>query len=532
MKSAGKQGRGWLAASAIVLAAAGWAMAAPAAAKDITVLRTNDADTYDPHRAVSAQAFEINYLLTDTLVSLDFDLKTIRPLLAKSWTVSDDALTYTFELRDDVTFCNGKKFTAADVVYSIKRVLDPKTTMPFRWRLGDVEDVTAEGDYRVVYKLKRPFSELLYQLTQNISAIVDEQNVAELGGDFGIKGLNGTGPFCWERWEPRNQFTVKRNPAYRWGPPIYGNTGPAKVDRIVWKVIPQENALFAAMASGQGDMSYTFPLSSVEMIRRIPTIRYEEPAFNLRNWYVGFKITRPNLQSIEVRRALIEAIDQGEIARNVFFGLADPQMGYIYPKALDYEGNIDFLKYDPEAAKARLDREGWKPGPDGIRVKDGARLELLAYTRPDIALRMFEAVQAYWRRIGVDLKLEVMDSTVFFAKGRGQDFDSWAIATNYVSSGDILGLLFDSKNVPTPNRMNWKDETTDRLLAEGKFAKSDQERQAAYSALQKRLYEAALWAPLVNEKEFLISNTRVTGTKPHGIYGRMIYKGLDLDLKK
>ena len=84
------------------------------------------------------------YMFGDTLVSLDYDLKTIKPLLAKSWTISEDGKTYTFKLRDDVTFCSGKKFTAEDVVYTVKRVIDKETKSPFTWRMGKVKEVRAK----------------------------------------------------------------------------------------------------------------------------------------------------------------------------------------------------------------------------------------------------------------------------------------------------------------------------------------------------------------------------------------------------
>ncbi len=95
-------------------------------------------------------------MLGDTLVTLDFDMKTVRPGLAKSWTVSPDGKTYTFNLRDDVTFCDGKKMTADDVVYSIKRWADPATRSPVAWRAGPIDDVVAINPTTVEYRLKAP----------------------------------------------------------------------------------------------------------------------------------------------------------------------------------------------------------------------------------------------------------------------------------------------------------------------------------------------------------------------------------------
>ncbi len=112
-----------------------------AQAQTLTVMNAIEAAHHDPART-SAGSMTM-YLVGDTLVSLDYDLKTIQPLLAESWTISEDGKTYTFKLRNDVTFCSGKKFTAADVVYSVKRVVDKETKSPFYWRMGKVKDVRA-----------------------------------------------------------------------------------------------------------------------------------------------------------------------------------------------------------------------------------------------------------------------------------------------------------------------------------------------------------------------------------------------------
>ena len=142
-------------------------------------------------------------------MSLDYDMQTIKPGLAESWTQSPDGLTYTFKLRQDVKFCDGKPMKAEDVVYSIKRWIDPETKSPVRWRAGKVADVVAKDDYTVEYKLTAPFSELLYQLTQSFAVVIDKEDVAKLGADFGVKGFNGTGPFCWVEWKPRNEMRIE-----------------------------------------------------------------------------------------------------------------------------------------------------------------------------------------------------------------------------------------------------------------------------------------------------------------------------------
>ena len=166
--------------------------AMPANAQTLTMLRNIDAPHYDPARTSAGATTEISFLIGDTLVGLDYDLKTVTPLLANSWTVSPDGKLYTFKLRDDVTFCSGKKMTADDVVYSFKRVLDPETRAPFLWRMGPVKEVRAPDPYTVEYELTVPYGELLLQLTNFQATIINKDNVEALGKDFGVKGIDGT----------------------------------------------------------------------------------------------------------------------------------------------------------------------------------------------------------------------------------------------------------------------------------------------------------------------------------------------------
>ena len=152
-----------------------------APAQTLTVMNAVEATHHDPARTSAGSM--VMYMVGDTLVALDYDLKTVKPLLAKSWSVSEDGKTYTFNLRDDVTFCSGKKFTAKDVVYTVNRVIDKETRSPFYWRMGKVKEVRAKDDFTVEYELEEPFSELLQNLTVFQGTIVNEENVKALGRD-------------------------------------------------------------------------------------------------------------------------------------------------------------------------------------------------------------------------------------------------------------------------------------------------------------------------------------------------------------
>lgn len=509
---------------------AGALAAAPAGAQTINYMMNLDAPHYDPHRTSAGTTADILFLLGDTLTTIDFDLKTVKPHLAKSWTVSEDGKLYTFQLREDVSFCSGKKMTAEDVVYSFKRATSPDIKSPFYWRMGKVKDIRATGPYTVEYELEEPFNELPLQLSNFQGTIINKENVEALGKDFGVKGFDGTGPYCWGDWQPRSQLTMTRHDAYKWGPSIYENPGPVKFEKMVMKIVPEESARVAAMLGGQVDFSFSMPDQSLPMMAKAPNVTVYKPAANQRLFYLGFKTTRENVSDKRVRTALSQAIDREQLVKGIYFGNAEPASSYIHPNALGYsaEAPQHLGKYDPEGAGKLLDEAGWKMGDDGFRYKDGKKLELLLYGfAAGRSPKVTEAVQGFWRQIGVDLKLQMWDGTIVFSKLAQQDYDIWSIAFPYSGAGDALRLYFHSGNVPTPNRMNWKDPETDRLLELALGTNDPAEKAKALAEVQTIVQDNALWVPLAHEGLTLVANNKVKNVKAHAFYTSLVYKTLD-----
>jgi peptide/nickel transport system substrate-binding protein len=504
-------------------------------AAEITILREVDSNNYDPHKTTSRAASEVLFMIGDTLVSLAPDMQTIDTGVAQSWSVSDDAMTYTFNLREDVQFCDGKPMTAADVVYSINRWIDPETKSPVAWRAGEVESVTAIDDFTVEYKLKAPFSELLYQLTQSFGTIVDQTNVEALGADFGVTGFNGTGPFCWSEWTPRDQMVVTKHEDYDWGAAFHANTGPASMDQITWQIVPEENTRTVGVITGQSQITQYIPYIALEQLRGTPGIEVVQSDLAFWTYYMGFKIDKETVSDPAVRRAINLAVDQQAMSEDLFFGVVQPAYSYVSQEALDWNPAVDdtLLKYDPEAANALLDEAGWVRGDDGVRAKDGVRLAPTAYVFAGSTWgKISEAVQAYLREIGVDMQIQAFDATVAWGKLATQEFDMFGMSFPYVSSGDALNLYFRSQNAPSPNRMNWIDAQTDTLLLAGATATTDSARAEAYGEVLQLVHDAAVWLPLYHEPMVIVQSTDLETVVPHNIYGAGLYKGLDLKFRE
>src|SRR5499426_965031 len=469
-------------------------------AQTLNMMKSLDAPHYDGHRTTWSPASDIINMIQNTLVALDWDGKTVLPYLAKSWEVSDDGKTYTFKLRDDVQFCSGSKFTAEDVLYSFKRLKDPETKAPYAWRAGDIKELRAPDPYTVVYELKEPYSDLLLQLTMYTNAIHNKDSVEKLGKDYGINGIDGTGPWCFVSWQPRTEIILKRHDAYRWGPSMYQNKGPVKFEKLSIKIVPEDSSRLAAMMSGQFDVTHQMPLQFLAQVRAAPMLQVQEATPNFQLNYYGFKITRPLVADRRVREAMSIAINRAGMVSGIVQGNAEPATTFVHPAAPDFaEATKGIVKEDIERAKALLDEAGWKVGSDGIREKDGVKLQpKVYYTANANSAKCAEAIQGYLRKIGVDWRLNPWDSTISPVKMAEQDYEVWSVTVPYLSAGDLMNIYFDSANIPTPNRMNWKDAETDAWLKQGRAALTESDRTKFYALVQQKVMREHLWIPVLN----------------------------------
>lgn len=505
--------------------------AIPAFATEVTIARALDSNHYDPQRTTALAATEVLFMLGDTLVSLKDDLDTLVPSLAKSWDMSEDGLTYTFKLRDDVSFCDGKKFTADDVVYTINRLIDPKTNSPAAWRAGAVESVKALDATTVEYKLKEPYSELLYQLTQSYAVILDSKNVEALGKNFGVTGFNGTGPFCWGEWKPRAKMVLNRHDAYKWGPTAHQNAGPAYVEKVTWQIVPEPNMRTNALLTGQADLSLTLPFIAFQQMRESPGFSIQKAGKAAWTEYVGFKIDKPTVSDLAVRKAINMAFSQQAMAEDLFYGEPIPAVTFMSPDTRHWPqaANEILAGYDVDLANKMLDDAGWARGSDGIRVKDGVRLAPLFYVFSGPSA---EYLQAELLKIGVELKIQQFDPTIIWSKLATQEYDMFQMGFAYNAAIDGLNLYMPSNLVPAPNRMNWKDPETDQLLAEARSAVDPKVAEAAVNKVSMKVTEAAIWLPIYHTPTTIAQSDRFKVMIPHPIQGAGLYKGLDIEPAK
>jgi peptide/nickel transport system substrate-binding protein len=311
---------------------------------------------------------------------------------------------------------------------------------------------------------------------------------------------------------------------------MFKNPGPVKFERMNIRIIPEESSRVAAVMSGRFDFTGGFPLSFIAQARANPnlTVTKAEPNFQL--LYFGYKSNRPLVSDVRVREAMNIAINRAEIAKGVMLGNAEPAYTYVDAAAPDFAPKTaGIIREDLERARRLLDEAGWKPGPDGIRVKDGVRLAPVVYvSAAGLSAKVGEAIQGYLRRIGVDWRLQVWDATIAAVKMGEQDYEIWSVTVPYMSAGDLMSLYFDSRNIPTPNRMNWKNEQTDRWLGLGKGALTPADRALNFGLVQEQVTTEHLWMPVLNIDMYMVTHKRLKGARAHTLYQNVFYKGLDL----
>ena len=249
------------------------------------------------------------------------------------------------------------------MVYSFKRLTSPELKAPLAWRAGNLKDIRATDPYTVEYELNEPFSDLLLNLTMFTTAIHNKESVEALGKDYGVKAIDGTGPWCFESWQPRTEIVLKRHDAYKWGPSMYQNKGPVKFEKLSIKIVPEDSSRVAAMMGGQFDVTHQIPLQFIQQVKAAPNLNVQEATPNFQLMYYGYKTNAADGGRQARARGDEHRHQPRRHRQGHLLGNAEPAYTYIDAKALDFAASTKgIIKEDVERAKKLLDEAGWKVG--------------------------------------------------------------------------------------------------------------------------------------------------------------------------
>jgi len=434
---------------------------------------------FDPVIANDLGSILPNKLIFPGLVRPDEQLRPV-PDLAESWTVSDDGLHATFKLRAGVTWHDGAPFSAEDVKFTFDQVLDLASGSRLRSDFAAIERVVINDSLTVTFDFHAPFAPFLTLLGYNAGIIPKHLlQGAPLtdATDFNRRQPVGTGPFMVTDVTPGASVTLARYPRYH---------GPApKLDRIVFKVVPDLNAQVAQLRAGELDIITLEPgnLASVQgvpgvVVLQVPVVQH---------YYVGLNVQRPAFRSAAVRRALGMAVNRQAIIDGVLRGYADLPRGTIPVALADYyAADLAPTPYAPDSTLAILAQAGWHRGEGGLlRDASGApfAFELLLDkgnpTREQAAL----SVQQDLRRIGITVTLRTME---FAALVRDRvlpgTFDATLIWWTTPPDPDQYAFYHTGQD---NNNVRWSNPVADSLLALGRATLDVKRRQAIYHEFQR-----------------------------------------------
>src|SRR5690554_3663909 len=325
--------------------------AALAQTGDLEVAVDSSPAGLDPHKVTAFSSFAVTSQIYEALVTLNDDLQ-LEPALATGWEVSDDGLTYTFSLRDNVVFHNGRAMTAGDVVYSFERVVDPETASPQASRMAEVDSVAADGDHTVVFTLSRPFAPFLSNVG-NLTVVPRE--VVEEHGDLQAVAV-GTGPFMLSEVVPDTYLLLSANPDY-W------QDGEPAVASMRYNIVPEGSTRAAGLRTGTYHLLPTVDPANAEILAVTPGVTLlgtQDLSYTL----LGLNVEREPFNDPRVIQAINYAIDRDEIVEAVHFGNGVPG-GPLSPALTDWAvPTSEFACYahSPETARQLLSDAGYANG--------------------------------------------------------------------------------------------------------------------------------------------------------------------------
>jgi ABC-type transport system substrate-binding protein len=457
-----------------------------------------DPPTLDPHLTTDATSAQIIVEIFGGLVTIDKDLNVV-PDLAEGWDISDNGRVYTFRIRPDAVFHDGKPVTAEDVRWSLERATDPLTESPnVDQYLGDIVGVDTKlaGDaleisgVRVINErtieitIDQPKSFFLAKLTYPTAFVLDQLNI-EANPKNWFRKPNGTGPFKMTEYKVGETLILSRHDGYH-----LGAAKLAKVELILsggTSMLMYENDEIDIAGVGLADIDRLSDPShslNAELVTAAPSFSVQ---------YIGLNVNEPPLDDVKVRQALNLAIDKREIATIVLGDQVVPATGILPPGFPGFSESVSGYEFDPVKAKRLLEESKYGD--------DLENLPPITITTPgsfgaNVSLDM-EVVLAMWEKnLGIKTEFQQTEFATFLKdlnKRRFQMFDIGWIA-DYPDPENFLDILFysDSSN----NHTNYNNPVVDALLEKARVETDETLRFSIYNEVEQTILDDAPWIPL------------------------------------
>ncbi|HEV2056151.1 MAG TPA: peptide-binding protein [Methylomirabilota bacterium] len=471
-----------------------------------------------PNITTDGASHAIGALIYDGLVQTDKDLNWVSSM-AESWQFSKDCLTLTFKLRKNVKWHDGKPFTADDVLFTYKAIMNPKTPTAYRNDFEPVNEVTAPDAYTVRVTYKEPFAKALgswstYILPKHVlEKYVEEGKLREAPQN--TTQPVGTGPYRFQEWKSGEKVVLVANKDYYvQGRPYLG--------RIVYRIIPSQATIFLELKAKGVDMA---DLTAVQYARQTdyPAFKKDYQKFQYPGnayTYLGFNLKDKRFADKRVRQAFAHAINKQELIDGVVMGLARDATGPLRPGSWAYTDKVKRYPYDPAKAKQLLAAAGWtdKNGDGILRNKDGQPFTFTIRTNQgnDERKKIAEIIQERLKEIGVQTDIQTIEWAAFLKEYiKQRRFEAIVLGWSTGTDPDQYPVWHSSQAGPDQlNHISYANAEVDALLEKGRISCQQKERVATYHRIQEILAEEQPLIFLYFKDVLPAVSSRVRGVKP------------------
>lgn len=454
-------------------------------------------DTLDPAQQTTTTVMNVLDYELQTLLTFDESGK-LQPLLAKSWSWSDDGLALTLKLREDVTFHDGTPFTAKAVKFSLGRLIDDKVTVPIGAAYQVIESIDVVKPHLVRLNLKSPDPNLLPNLASSVSAIISPSAVGKNGNTYtNMLRPVGTGPYKLVDRTRGSQLVFERYDDY-WGKKPY-------YSKVVFKLIPESNALEAGLLAGQLDLIMNPPVSDLKALEARDDITVLKAPSD-RSIFIAFVTDKAPFDNKKVRKALNYAVDKQAIIDNVLFGAAK-RMNSPFADSVSGHCKIGGYDYNPEKAKQLLA----EAGATNLHIKMGTPRG--RYTQD---FQASQAIASYLRQVGVKVDLGTMDwaSYVTLVNSTHNIYDMFMLGWAPMALDAPTQLQMFTKATQPPNGLNgsfYSDPEVEKLFIEAKRTIDPDKRNKLYCQIQNIIWDDAPWLFIWSQYLILAYDSDITG---------------------
>lgn len=443
-----------------------------AAADNLVAAIAGEPDQLDPHKTSAYFSFEVLENVFDTLVEPDANLE-MRPALAESWEVSPDQRVWTFHLRRGVTFHDGTPFTADDVVYSYRRIIDEELTNVDKF--SAVTGVTAVDPATVRITVDKPTPNLLTNLGGfKGMAIVSRANVES--GQIATKPI-GTGPFSFTGATSGDSITLRANPSY-WG-------GPPRISGVTFRFISEPSTALSALQAGEVDWTDSVPPQRVSQLREDDSLRLAVTPSN-DYWYLALNEAKSPWNDVRVRQAIAYAIDRDAIVAATSYGTAAKNQLAI-PDGNPWYTPYDRYSYDIDKAKDLLAQANARP----------ERLDMLVTSEYPETVTAAQIIADNLAPLGITVDIRTVDFATWLDEQNNGNFDM--LMMGWLGNIDPDDFYYAQHHTNgTSNAQKFSDPEVDRLLDAGRVETDRDTRRDDYAKAATRIADEVSYIYLYN----------------------------------